>query len=492
MTVEGSSVAEAEVVIIDAERLVVLARAPVDDQGGFEVSVPQRLSYWLGVSGPYMTTYMDTAFAFTGEAITVDEAPRSDAAGKAAQVVGILGDVNNDNQVDIADALLVLLYTLERFSFVAPNQGNIFLGDVNQDGQIDLADVLLIMTYIANPLDLMLPDGIGVAVAVDQDRAVLIELYGNWGYNTNWLISTYPLDQLYGVTIDDEGRVTSLDLSDNQLTGTIPEALGQLNNLRALDLSDNQLTGTIPEALGQLDSLQTLNLARNALTGTIPEALGQLNNLRALDLSDNQLTGTIPEALGQLDSLQTLNLARNALTGTIPEALGQLNNLEHLFLVGNELMGCIPFALHDVSSNGLAFCLSEIAPEIILYGTLYGTLIPSFTNIFFAVLVGTTTVQGEGGGTVEIAGNEWTFQDYAPDAEGTLIINGVLNVGIDQTPIPLTGTVNVSGAQEAEVMLDIAISLGADGNLSTTGTVTIDGAEFDAAELSAAVDAAAG
>ena len=192
VTVEGASVSEAEVVIIDAERLVVLARAPVDDQGGFEVSVPQRPSYWLGVSGPYMTTYVDTAFAFTGEAITVGEAPRSDAAGKAAQVVGILGDVNNDNQVDIADALLVLLYTLERVSFVAPNQGNIALGDVNEDGQIDIADVLLIMTYIANPLDPTLPDGIGLAVSVDQDWTVLIALYettggANWYDNTNWL-----------------------------------------------------------------------------------------------------------------------------------------------------------------------------------------------------------------------------------------------------------------------------------------------------------------
>ena len=184
VTGEGSVVSEAEVVIIDAERLVVLARAPVDDQGGFVVSVPQRPSYWLGVSGPYMITYIDTAFAFTGEAITVDEPPRSHAAGKAAQVVGILGDVNNDNQVDIADALLVLLYTLERVSFVAPNQGNIALGDVNEDGQIGIADVLLIMTYIANPLDPTLPDGIGlateqttVAVTVEQDRAVLIALY---------------------------------------------------------------------------------------------------------------------------------------------------------------------------------------------------------------------------------------------------------------------------------------------------------------------------
>ena len=132
---------------------------------------------------------------------------------------------------------------------------------------------------------------------------------------------------------------------------------------------------------------------------------------------------------------------------------------------------------------------AEITPEII---ALYGPLVASFEGIFFAVLVGTTSVEGEGGGSVEIAGNEWTMQDYAPDAEGTLIINGTLNVGIDQTPIPLTGTVKISGAQEAEVVLDIAISIGADGGLSATGKVTVDGAEFDAAELSAAVDAATG
>ena len=210
----------------------------------------------------------------------------------------ILGDVNNDNQVDIADALLVLLYTLERFSFVAPNQGNIALGDVNEDGLINLADVLLIMTYIANPLDPTLPDGIGlateqtaVAVAVEQDRAVLIALYeatggDNWEDNTNWLISTSPLDQWYGVTTDDAGRVDSLELADNQLTGTIPETLGQLNNLRSLDLSGNDLTGEIPQALGQLNNLKYLNLIDNQLTGCIPSAL--------LDVSVNDLNDPRP------------------------------------------------------------------------------------------------------------------------------------------------------------------------------------------------------
>ena len=362
VTGEGASVSEAEVVIIDAERLVVLARAPVDDQGGFEVSVPQRPSYWLGVSGPYMTTYIDTAFAFTGEAITVDEVPQSYAAGKAAQVVGILGDVNNDNQVDIADALLVLLYTLERISFVAPNQGNIALGDVNEDGQIDIADVLLIMTYIANPLDPTLPDGIGlateqttVAVAVEQDRAVLIALYeatggNNWYDNANWLSSTYPLAQWYGVETDDEGRVTTLNLAYNDLTETIPEALGQLNSLQSLDLSGNELTGLIPEALGQLDNLDTLDLSGNGLMGPIPETLGQLDSLLWLDLSGNELMGAIPGALGQLDNLQYLGLSSNGLTGPIPETLGQLDSLQYLGLSGNELMGPIPETLGQLDS----------------------------------------------------------------------------------------------------------------------------------------------
>ena len=130
--------------------------------------------------------------------------------------------------------------------------------------------------------------------------------------------------------------------------------------------------------------------------------------------------------------------------------------------------------------------IGEITPEII---GLYGTLVTSFMDIFFAALIpGTTSVLGEGGGSVEIAGNGWTLQEYSPDGE--LIVNGALNVGIDQTPISLTGEVTLSGSQEAELILNMELSVGIDG-LSATGTITIDGAEFDVAELSAAAAAAA-
>ena len=128
---------------------------------------------------------------------------------------------------------------------------------------------------------------------------------------------------------------------------------------------------------------------------------------------------------------------------------------------------------------------AELTPEVI---GLYGTLVSTFTNIFFAALVpGTTSVPGEGGGSVEIAGNNWTLQDFSPD--GQLIINGVLNVGVTETPIPLSGEVTLSGSHEAELILDMQLSVGTDG-LSATGTITIDGAEFDVAELSAAAAAA--
>ena len=127
---------------------------------------------------------------------------------------------------------------------------------------------------------------------------------------------------------------------------------------------------------------------------------------------------------------------------------------------------------------------SQLTPEII---ALYGTLVSSFQNIFFAALIpGTMSVEGEGGGLVEIAGNDWTLQDYSPD--GALIINGTLNVGIDQTPIPLTGTIIFSGSQEAELVIDMELSVGADG-LYATGTITIDGAEFDVAEILEAAEA---
>ena len=137
-------------------------------------------------------------------------------------------------------------------------------------------------------------------------------------------------------------RVTSLVLSDSQLTGTIPPELGNLNNLERLNLTRNQLTGDIPPELSLLTNLQLLALGGNQLTGPIPTWLVNITNLEELYLWGNQFTGAIPPELGNLPGLVKLGLSRNQLTGGIPPQLSSLTNLRYFSLSDNQLSGPVP------------------------------------------------------------------------------------------------------------------------------------------------------
>ena len=87
-----------------------------------------------------------------------------------------------------------------------------------------------------------------------------------------------PISEWEGVTTDDNGRVTQLDLYGNELTGEIPAELGNLANLEQLDLFGNQLSGEIPPELGNLADLAFLFLNENQLSGCVPSSLsGRLN-----------------------------------------------------------------------------------------------------------------------------------------------------------------------------------------------------------------------
>ena len=190
--------------------------------------------------------------------------------------------------------------------------------------------------------------------SVAMDRAALEALYAatdgtGWTNGTNWEMSV-PLDDWYGVSTDVNGRVIGLDLSENGLTGPIPEALGNLANLIELYLWGNELTGPVPEELGSLANLERLVLSENGLTGPIPEELGSLANLEWLYLSENELTGPVPEELGSLANLERLVLSENELTGPIPEKLGSLANLERLVLRKNELTGPVPDWLGNLTN----------------------------------------------------------------------------------------------------------------------------------------------
>ena len=183
-----------------------------------------------------------------------------------------------------------------------------------------------------------------------RDEAALVALYNatdgpNWRRNTNWLTDA-PLGDWAGVSanrITSNDRVvgecvTVLSLGNNQLSGEMPAALGNLLSLERLNLGGNQLSGEIPAALGNLLSLERLDLDGNRLSGEIPSELGNLLNLYRLELDGNRLSGEIPAELGKIPNLEYLFLADNRLSGEIPVELGKIPNLS---LAGNQLSGRI-------------------------------------------------------------------------------------------------------------------------------------------------------
>ena len=209
---------------------------------------------------------------------------------------------------------------------------------------------------------LALPLRVGAAVPTDPDRAVLEALYdetggATWTERRNWKTDD---GDWYGVTTDSSGNVTELKLFNNNLSGTIPAALGQLSHLTRLSLDNNNLSGPIPVALGQLSHLTRLSLSNNNLSGTIPVALGQLSRLTHLILAINKLRGPIPKELGQLSHLISLSLFINDLSEPIPPELGNMGNsvdefgdpvsrLQTLHLEDNQLDGMIPAELRQLT-----------------------------------------------------------------------------------------------------------------------------------------------
>jgi hypothetical protein len=95
-------------------------------------------------------------------------------------------------------------------------------------------------------------------------------------------------------------ETTSLNLSQNELIGEIPQSIGNLINLTYLNLYSNQLTGDIPSNIGNLINLTYLDLQMNQLSGPIPTEIGNLENLIILHLNDNNLSGVIPDNICDL------------------------------------------------------------------------------------------------------------------------------------------------------------------------------------------------
>ncbi|KAI6671398.1 hypothetical protein NL676_006283 [Syzygium grande] len=108
-------------------------------------------------------------------------------------------------------------------------------------------------------------------------------------------------------------NVTTLYLDDNRFSGPIPPNIGKLMPyLTDLDLSRNDLNGTIPLSIGNMATLTTLVISNNYLSGKIPRFWSNLPFLYILDMSNNSLS----------------DLSHNRLSGSIPPCIGNLTGLK--------------------------------------------------------------------------------------------------------------------------------------------------------------------
>lgn len=156
--------------------------------------------------------------------------------------------------------------------------------------------------------------------AQNADSLALVSIYessngAGWQNNTNWL--TGNLNTWHGVSINTLGRVDSLNLESNNLTGVIPAQIGDLTALEYLNFFNNSLTGILPPEMGNLIALQGFDLRGNKVEGTIPAELFDLRSISFLGLDGNNFT-ELPEIDTtysiQNKTLSTLNISNNYLT----------------------------------------------------------------------------------------------------------------------------------------------------------------------------------
>ncbi|WOH10428.1 hypothetical protein DCAR_0729897 [Daucus carota subsp. sativus] len=205
--------------------------------------------------------------------------------------------------------------------------------------------------------------------SVDTDKEVLLHLrsfleeknHFNRGLYTTW----NPLDSSpcgwYGISCNN-GRVTGINLSNNNIAGNLFGNFSALSELNYLDFSVNTIEGSVPSDLGQCQNLKFLNLSHNLIQGELN--LTGLNNLEILDLAVNRFSGDIKLTFPTIcNSLVVANISLNNLTGEIGNSFDECWNLEYVDLSSNFLTGNINLGFErlkelEISNNSISGTIS--------------------------------------------------------------------------------------------------------------------------------------
>jgi Leucine-rich repeat (LRR) protein len=210
-----------------------------------------------------------------------------------------------------------------------------------------------------------------------SDSLALVDFYHsaggpNWTNQGNWL--TGPVNTWVGVTVTD-GRVTGLEITSNNMSGTIPASIGQLTELTRLRLLGDEnpvkvvdIKGTIPAELWDCTKIKVLQLKFTNLTGGIPAGIEKMVNLEEINFQQSYLGGALPEELFNLPKLTKAYLHQSNFEGQVPASLANATKLTRLYLHGNKLEAGLPFVeipaanKAKIELTGNYFTFADILP----------------------------------------------------------------------------------------------------------------------------------
>ncbi|XP_038975001.1 receptor-like protein EIX2 [Phoenix dactylifera] len=179
----------------------------------------------------------------------------------------------------------------------------------------------------------------------------------------------HELDEVFTGCI--KNSLETLHMWDTQLSGYLPDLLGDFRMLKSLDLSSNSISGSLPASIGRLAGLAelvSLDLSSNSLEGVMSEEhFANFTKLNFLGLSGNQLILNLTSDWIPPFQLQTLYISSCKLGPQFPAWLGTQENIHSLDSSGNGISCTLPdwfwrsFFQHidylDISSNGITGAL---------------------------------------------------------------------------------------------------------------------------------------
>ncbi|XP_059315676.1 receptor-like protein EIX2 [Lycium ferocissimum] len=168
---------------------------------------------------------------------------------------------------------------------------------------------------------------------------------------SNYPMMDFSSNNLSGLVPSFLSNLKTLNLSKNKFVGAISFLCKIANPLfRIIELSNNLLSGELPNCLMKFEELAILNLANNNLHGKVPSSVGALHDIQSLQLRNNNFSGYLPTSLMncfvlkildfesqqvqwkdtnlcRLNEVRILDLSRNILSGEIPRCLNNFTSL---------------------------------------------------------------------------------------------------------------------------------------------------------------------